>query len=197
MRGVVAQAAILGRKCRRFFDPLLGHMVVCAPSVPSRPCPFANPANVLIGLPCLVDVDDRESSTLARIGMTGPPERLWSIQPSLHGPIHLRAVTVFERAVHPRKVRRIGLRRPHVFHGMLKGVGIHHQAMLAGVPVVAELTRQEFVEHLLATCAAIPCRRSALRAVLRSHRPPQPKAPVRFLREPHAAAEPSRRPRWS
>jgi hypothetical protein len=49
---------------------------------------------------------------------------------------------------------------------MLEGVGIHHQAVLAEVPVVAELTRQDLVEQPLALCATAEYWRSALGAML-------------------------------
>jgi hypothetical protein len=49
---------------------------------------------------------------------------------------------------------------------MLEGVGIHRQAVLAGVPVVAEFTRQDFVEQALAPSTAAEYWRSALGAIL-------------------------------
>lgn len=147
-----------------FFDPLPGQVVIGTPGLPGRQCPLTNTANVFFGIGRLVDMDDAQRSALAPGWFAGAWKVLRPVEPLLNGAIRFGRGVVFERRAHSRQMSRIGLRRPHVFRGMLKGIGIDRQPVLSRISVVFELPRHDRVEQPLTRLAASRQRRSTLRA---------------------------------
>ena len=119
---------------------------------------------MVFGVNRAVYMKDGEHSPLPRSGIARAREAFWAIEPLLDGSIRFRRAALFERCVHARQVGRIRLRRPHVLHGMLKGVDIDGQPVHPSVSVIPELPRQNFVEQALARLATTGYRRSTFRA---------------------------------
>jgi hypothetical protein len=52
-------------------------------------------------------MNDRERSSLTRVGILWSLKVLWPVQPNLDGPIHFSSVTAFKRSAHTSQMRRI------------------------------------------------------------------------------------------
>jgi hypothetical protein len=146
--------------------------MVRMPRGPDGLGPLSNPAKVIFGISRIANVSDSELSSLLRRRLRRPLELGRTTEPLLDGLIRFDGRGALERRVHPRQVRRVGLRRSHVLGRMLQGIGVHGQSMESSVSIVAELTLQDFVEQLLtrsapARCSAFRTRRGGAESRLR------------------------------